>query len=153
MRILHPRLRGPRLALVALPFLVVGASAAGVFPALLPFDGFTSPLPAEAVAAPHAPAVIDSQGVEAEVITLRPEGFDPPEVSRPAGRVLFVVDNKSGAEEVVLRLDAADGSRLHEARARRNTRALRRVVNLQPGAYTLTEADHPEWVCRITVTH
>jgi hypothetical protein len=31
-------------------------------------------------------------------------------------------------------------------------REWRQLVTLPPGSYALTEADHPGWVCRITIT-
>ena len=153
MRTFLLRARWPRLALVPLAVLIASALAATAFPALLPFDELTSPLPPEAVAAPPAAPVVARQEVEAEIINIGPGGFEPTEIARPAGRVLLAVDNRSGEEGLVLRLEQEGGERFYEGRATRGTNALRKVVNLRPGVYTLSEANHPEWQCRITITH
>ena len=92
------------------------------------------------------------EAVEAEVIALRPTGFEPAEITRPAGRVLMAVSNQSGTTEAVLRLSKEGDKRAHEVRLSKNKRLWRKVVDLAPGDYTLTEASHPEWTCRITIT-
>jgi hypothetical protein len=92
------------------------------------------------------------EAVEAEVIALRPSGFGPAEITRPAGRVLVAVSNQTGTADVVLRLSKEGDKRAHEVRLSKNKRLWRKVVDLAPGAYTLTEASHPEWTCRIIIT-
>ena len=37
-------------------------------------------------------------------------------------------------------------------RLSKRKRLWRKVFDLAPGNYTLTEASHPEWACRIVVT-
>src|SRR5258707_9850968 len=37
--------------------------------------------------------------IEVELITVRPTGFEPKEITRPPGRFLLGVDNKSGLDE------------------------------------------------------
>ncbi|MDQ3804574.1 MAG: hypothetical protein M3416_12165 [Acidobacteriota bacterium] len=137
MRILRFRRPARRLIPLALTVLAAATLAANALPTP---DPAPAPPPAQAEA-------------EAEVITLTPTGFEPAEIYRPAGRVLLAVDNRSGEEEVVLRLEHEDGERVHEGRASRSANALRKAVNLRPGVYTLAEANHPEWQCRITITH
>lgn len=102
---------------------------------------------------PASIVIQDNSGkrVEAELITLRPTGFDPAEITRPRGRFLLAVDNRSGLDELVLRIDRQDKGRIHERRMARGKLSWRQVVDLQPGSYLLTEANHPEWVCRITI--
>lgn len=93
--------------------------------------------------------------IEAERITISPNGFAPSEIIRPAGRVLVAVDDRTGLDHLVLRLDAGANRPLREVRVPADTRGRhewRRVIDLPPGSYTLTEADHPDWVCRITIT-
>lgn len=152
MRILRsPRPPG-RLIPLTLIALAAVTLAAGALPTSGPLTAPETTTPGAATAPPVSPPAAQSE-VEAEVIVLRPTGFEPEEISRPAGRVLFAVDNQSGVDELVLRLEAEDGNLLHETRAARRTNVLRKVVNFRPGVYTLTEANNPEWRCRITITH
>jgi hypothetical protein len=90
--------------------------------------------------------------VTVERITIRPTGFDPAETTLSKGRSLLTVDNRSGLREVVLRLDKEAGNRLQEVRVQREKLDWRRTVDFEPGRYLLTEAAHPGWTCRITVT-
>jgi hypothetical protein len=79
-------------------------------------------------------------------------GFEPKEINRPKGQFLLVVHNRSGVEEVNLRLDHEAGNRLHEVRVGRDRLDWRAPLDLHPGQYVLTEAGHPGWICRINVT-
>lgn len=90
--------------------------------------------------------------IEAEIITIRPTGFEPGEIKRPKGRFLLSVDNRSGLEEVSLRLDQERGNRQREARVQRDKLDWRELVDLPPGRYTLTEANHPDWACFIIIS-
>lgn len=90
--------------------------------------------------------------VETEVLTIRPTGFEPSELTRPQGRFLLAVNNRSGLAEVNLRLDRVAGNRLREVRVPRNKLDWREFVELPPGRYLLTEAGQPNWVCSITIT-
>jgi hypothetical protein len=90
--------------------------------------------------------------LETELITITPTGFDPAEITRPQGRVVIEVDNRSGLEEVELRLDRSNGVREKEVRVHRRTLDWSGEVNLHPGTYILGEAGHPDWACRITIT-
>lgn len=92
--------------------------------------------------------------LEAERITIRPTGFEPVEINRPAGRFLLAVNDRSGRDSVVITLLRESGERLHEVRMRERPRKheWRQVVNLPPGRYVLREAGHPAWMCRITLT-
>lgn len=90
--------------------------------------------------------------LEAEVITITPLGFEPAEITRPAGRFILVVDNRSGLEEITFRLDREGGNRVHEIRMPRKHPDWDGVVDPPPGTYLLTEASHPDWLCRITIT-
>jgi hypothetical protein len=115
------------------------------------------PTPRRTAAAAQSPAVQSpaaaSQATpQIERITIRPTGFDPAALTLRGGRFLLAVDNRSGLEEVALAVTSEHGSRVREARVHRNRLDWRQQVNLPPGRYTLTEADHPTWVCDITVT-
>lgn len=90
--------------------------------------------------------------VESEVITLSPTGFNPAEITRPRGRFLILVDNRSELDEVTFRLSRADGHGLREVRRTKEELIWKQLEDLPPGEYLLTEASNPEWVCRITIT-
>jgi hypothetical protein len=111
------------------------------------------------VAAPAAPLLAPTPPVSAErsdiavlPIYLRRPGFTPGEITRPAGDYFLAVKNFSGVPDIVLRLDRERGGRLHEVKVTRDRQSWRQNVRLTPGVYLLTEADHPNWVCRITIT-
>jgi hypothetical protein len=65
---------------------------------------------------------------------------------------MVAIDNRSGLEEVRLRLDREGGVRLVEVTVNRKRLDWRRKLNLPPGRYRLTEANHSEWLCEITIT-
>jgi hypothetical protein len=106
---------------------------------------------AEAVA-PPAQSISSQERVEAEIITIRPTGFEPAEITRPAGRFFLTVENRSGLDAVNLRLSSENGNHLRDARMSRDEPDWNDLVDLDPGRYLLTEADHANWVCRITIT-
>ncbi len=102
-----------------------------------------------------APVLPQTQSrLEAERITLRPTGFEPAEITRPAGRFLLAVNDRSGRESVTLLLHRSPGDLLNEVRMRDQRRKYewRQVMNLPSGRYVLTELGRPDWVCRITLT-
>lgn len=92
--------------------------------------------------------------LEAQRITLRSTGFEPNEITRPAGRFLLAVNNRSGQQDVTFLLQRDSGGRVYESRERERPRKheWRQLVNLPPGNYLLKVATHPEWICRITLT-
>jgi hypothetical protein len=89
---------------------------------------------------------------EGEMITIRPAGFDPKVITRPKGRFTLLVDNRSGLEEIQLRFDRIAGNRLHDVLVPRQKLDWVQGLDLQPGNYILTEANHPDWTCAITIT-
>jgi hypothetical protein len=89
---------------------------------------------------------------ESELITITPHGFEPRELTRPQGRFLLMVDNRSGVAATALALTSEAGQRTHQMRVPREEPNWSEVVDLPPGRYVLTEADHPRWSCRITIT-
>ena len=108
-----------------------------------------APLPS---AEPPAPVRPDRDGVEVEVLTLSPGGFEPAEVTRPAARFLLAVNNHAGGEAVSLLLARVKGERLREVKMGRGRVRSVNELQLPPGEYLLTVEGHPEWSCRITLT-
>lgn len=91
-------------------------------------------------------------GVEAELITAGPDGFQPSEITRPKGRFYLVVDNLSESPALDLRLSREAGNSLHEVRVPRGQADWTELLDLAPGTYVLREAAHPDWECRLVVT-
>ncbi len=89
---------------------------------------------------------------ESELITITPHGFEPGQITRPQGRFLLLIDNRSSVATTALALTSEVGQRTHEMRVPREEPNWSEVVDLRPGHYVLTEADHPLWSCRITIT-
>jgi hypothetical protein len=94
----------------------------------------------------------NDEPMEVEVITVRPNGFEPREITRPQGRFMLAINNHSGATELALQLDRVQGNRVHEVRLPKSRVRWNKVLNLPPGDYVLSEQNHPDWVCRIKLT-
>jgi hypothetical protein len=109
--------------------------------------------PKNVIIPPKASASADSPDrIQAELITVRPTGFEPSQITRPKGAFVLAVDNRSGLEEIELRLDREDGGREHQVNMRGKKLDWREVVTLNPGSYILREANHSNWACHITIT-
>ncbi len=93
-----------------------------------------------------------SGGIQTEVITIRRTGIEPGSISRPQGRVLFLIANRSGLDEVKLKLERVLGPKLREAVVSKQRADWRIIEDLTPGDYILTETTHPGWACHITIT-
>lgn len=92
-----------------------------------------------------------TQPIEAEVIVLRPWGFEPKEISRPPGPFFLALHNLSRLDELDVSLDPESGPRLQAIGVTKNKTRWHQKLTLPPGTYLLREASHPEWVCRITI--
>lgn len=89
--------------------------------------------------------------LEAEIITITPHGFEPSEITRPAGSFVLFIEDRSGFEQVSPQLTRLAGLRVFNLRIPREQPDWSDVVNLQPGVYLLTDSDHPTWSCRVTI--
>jgi hypothetical protein len=92
-----------------------------------------------------------NERLETELITLQQTGFEPNELTRPQGAFILGVDNRSGLEAIELRFERASRERLTALHAPRRKISWREVVELPPGHYLLSEANHPEWTCNVTI--
>jgi hypothetical protein len=93
-----------------------------------------------------------TEQLEAELVTITPTGFEPGDITRPHGRFLFAVDNRSGLDEVEMYLERETGARVHSSLTRKGKLAWREVLDLPPGTYILRAANDQSWHCRITLT-
>ena len=107
------------------------------------------------VSAPPAPtpAVAEQprgERIETESVTLTPDGFAPSGITRPRGRFFLSVTNRSGLDDLDLRLaaESGQGGAFHTSARRHSWWG---EVNPPPGRYVLTEARHPNWRCVVTI--
>ena len=112
-------------------------------------DATAKPSKVEAAQTPNNKA---KERVEGEIIAISPHGFEPAEITRVHKHFVLVIDNRSGLAEVNLRLDRDRGNRLREVRVPREKRHWSDDLDLAPGRYLLSEANHPNWSCHITIT-
>jgi len=90
--------------------------------------------------------------VQAELITLTPTGFEPTELTRPKGRFLFAIDNRSGLDDVEFYFERETGGRVNVPLSRHGKLAWREIVDLSPGTYILRATNDQSWRCRLTIT-
>ena len=92
------------------------------------------------------------QRIEAELIVLGPNGFEPKQIKRDVGKpFLLLVENRSGSPVVSLALESDVGARVLATPLSREKRLWSDVLHLPRGAYTLKESDHSDWICTISV--
>ena len=93
----------------------------------------------------------NSQPAEVELITLRPAGFEPGEITRPKGAFVLFVDDRSGRENSSLVLQRVNGERVRAVSLQRKKSDWNDVVDLTPGTYVLQDANNSELRCQITI--
>ena len=103
-----------------------------------------------------APARGQTEGLQVELVTIHPYGFEPEELTLAKGRFLLAIDNRSHLDEVSVQLLSPGGAQGTMARAPvtrmpRGNMNWNRMVDLPPGEYLLTEENHPQWTCKITI--
>jgi hypothetical protein len=86
------------------------------------------------------------------VLQLTRFGFDQSELQRRPGRFLFKVVNRSGSLQVRFHLDRVTGTRLRDVSPSVTQGGWLDEIELAPGEYILSEANHPDWNCRISIT-
>ncbi|HWS56062.1 MAG TPA: hypothetical protein VN228_18120 [Pyrinomonadaceae bacterium] len=89
---------------------------------------------------------------QTELVTVTPTGFEPAEISRPAGRFILAVENRSGLEAVKLVLRDEAGQELLRQRVERERLDWSGTLDLAAGSYLLAEDGHAGWACRLTLT-
>lgn len=129
--------------IVALFVLVISLVAYGKF------GGYSTSGPG--VTAHAIPTQRESDNPEVELITLRPEGFEPMQIARPKGPFVLVVDDRSGKEGSALSLQRVKGERLRDLSTNRKKSEWYDLVDLPPGDYLLSDTENPERRCQITL--
>lgn len=156
----------PRLLLIAALIMVSalltvapransGAAMNAITPPTGPLKSLYSAVSASAdprvVAGPLNPP--QTTAIGSVLVTMRQNGFEPSVITRQAGAVFLVVQNRSGFQNAQLRLDRTGGAQLYNVFVPRSQLDWVQVINLQPGGYTLTDAYHEDWACKIEVTN
>lgn len=116
------------------------------------FSGAPASSPRQEVARSQA-----QERIEAELITIRRFGFEPAEIRRPAGEFVLVIDDRSQKPyDLALTLsnfqDDRPTNKLRDVDFKRGLSNWHDRFNLPAGDYVLTEANHPQWRCKITIT-
>ena len=132
--------------LVLVGFTVLAATKRNWFAAPTTATGQRQSATTEAAAAKPDRSVVQ------ELLTLRPSGFDPAEITIPNGNFMLAIDNLTYLPDLNLTLAEDKKGKLKEIKIESKNRDWREEIDLKPGVYTLSEANHPRWTCRITVT-
>lgn len=92
--------------------------------------------------------------VEAEIVTLRPWGFEPKEITRPKGKFLLAINNQSQkAEQLTFSFTEDRGKKLKEVKLDvRGKHRANNLYDLNPGRYQLAVDGHPEWILSFNIT-
>ncbi|HEV8589321.1 MAG TPA: hypothetical protein VGQ72_10635 [Pyrinomonadaceae bacterium] len=99
-----------------------------------------------------AQAISTTNALNVEHLTLRQTGFEPTEFTRPGGRFLLAIDNRAERGVMTFRILHESGTLERDLALKRGKFRLRQIVDLPVGSYLLTVTNHPEWVCRVTIT-
>lgn len=92
-----------------------------------------------------------SSDLEVELITLRPSGCEPAEITRSPGAFVLFVDDRTGRESSTLSLVKTNGDRMKEARTTKKRSEWHDLIDLTPGVYLLVDAANSQTSCRITI--
>ena len=99
-----------------------------------------------------------SERIEAELITVRPTGFDPSEIRRRPGPFFLVIENRSGTDLGPLLLEPdevglpAPVSQIAQARIDRERLNYGERLELLPGRYRLGQQGGTGWSFIIRIT-
>jgi hypothetical protein len=96
-------------------------------------------------------AASDNSQLEVELVTLRPAGFEPAEITRPKGPFVLFIDDRSGTESSSLVLKRMNNERLRAIILGRKKSDWHDVLDFAPGTYLLQDAANSELRCQITI--
>ncbi len=104
-----------------------------------------------AEAVPNALSNLPSP-LEVEVVTVRPTGFEPRQITRPPGPYVLLIENRSGMETLTLKLSFVTNAinpSVFQVQIPRGQLDWTTVISGTPGQYTLKESSHPSWNCSV----
>ena len=99
----------------------------------------------------HRASNSNSEPDEIELITLRPAGFEPAEITRSKGPFVLFIDDRSGRDNSSLVLQRSNGGQRRAIGLQRQKSEWNDVVDLTPGTYVLQDANNSELRCQITI--
>jgi hypothetical protein len=110
-------------------------------------------------AAPNALSSVPSP-LEVEVVTVRPTGFEPSQITRPPGPYILLIENRSGLDYVTLNLSyltvpsnpltKAFPTSIFQVQMPRGQMDWTTVIPGTPGQYSLKESNHSNWSCSVS---
>ncbi len=152
---------GIRYAVISLITLIIGVSLAMLAVSARGWlAGRSGPRPRTMAAIVQSGKSSEDVPFEHELLTLRRSGFEPAVITRPHGKFGIIISNRSEVAVLALKLTRMKGNKASDDPADKlkdvdmkegKTHSLNQL-DLPPGDYILTEAGHPEWTCRITLT-
>lgn len=89
--------------------------------------------------------------MDTEVIELNRYGFYPTQISRSGGQFFLYVRNATGLRAYSLQLLRQTGQAEKQKAISNQVPNWKEALDIAPGTYTLTEASHPAWTCKITI--
>ncbi len=84
-------------------------------------------------------------------VSLLPTGFEPSEVTYPAGKFLFGVNNRTSLSDLRFQLTDENGRPVGEKRMIKE-KIWRKVIEPKPGRYVLRVLGNPSWRCDLVIT-
>ena len=96
------------------------------------------------------PAVYQD-AIEEVSLTLSSSGFAPAELRPHGGKFLLSLDNRTDVKELTLRIARNGGVQIREIRVPGGGGDWSELFELQPGNYTVSEVNHPNWTCTIVI--
>ncbi len=116
---------------------------------------FPQPISAAIIKSSYSPLQANEK-LESELITVSRFGFMPLAITRPFKDFVMVIENRTADPELNLTLNRTVGNRptdkVTDVKLKRGRGNWYAHLNLPPGEYELSEASHPEWKCKITLT-
>ncbi len=89
--------------------------------------------------------------IDSELLTLTPTGFEPASITRPKGKFLLAVDNRTGLEAISFELRRVNGASERQTRLTNHRVRWREIMDLPPGNYVIQVADH-NWFCSLSIS-
>jgi len=90
--------------------------------------------------------------IEELSLTLTSSGFTPAELKPHGKKFLLSLDNRTDVQELTLRMARNGGAQIREIRVPGGSGGdWSELFELQPGNYTFSEVNHPNWTCKIVI--
>lgn len=94
---------------------------------------------------------VERDELEVELITVRPEGFEPLAITRAKSPFVLFIEDRSGKEDSSFQLQRVKGERLKAINTTRRKSKWYDTLDLLPGDYVLTDVANADRRCRITI--